>query len=503
MSEKKLIVDSFNIDPKHMKPWTVMTESEEDRVVDGVNILARVAGPFFTVNGESLNGRFYSDKLWEKAIFESAERMSYGEVLGTIGHEQPLDDQSLLEGKASHKVTKLWIDEDTGVGMGEIQVLNTDAGRNLNALLRGGVRLKVSSRATGEYKGTTKSGSKVIDPDTFKLEGFDFVQRPGVPTAIPVLVESENQDNIDTDDNISENNMSTELLESLSKDKAKLQLALDEALNTVKSKTNEADALSQSIALKDKEIGRLEESVANSNRKVTVLEGQVADLQTTVSGYKDLGTAEQVAKALDEAEAMLVQYKEFGTPEELTEAFNRIDTLVEDYKDLGSPDELSGMLDVVSNYSELGNLEELGSKLESLGKYEALGNPEEIKNLKATLESYAALGTPEDISKAFDMTESIVSKSKDEAFRKDVESIATEFGVKSEAVEAMVKKHGVSETKSLLESIKGDAVADRYDATSKTKKPVQNESLNEDHQESELRTRGGSLTSRLMESFSK
>jgi len=157
-------------------------------IVDHKYILARVVGPFFVVDGNSRNGRHYNRALWELAIKRNLDRITSGRMLGAIGHETDLSDEGLAKGNASHKTTRLWIDGKTG--MWEILVLGSASGIQLNALLRGDVKLAVSSRAEGEFKGRTREGFDIIDPETYDLVGFDFVQDPGVPTAYPKLVES-------------------------------------------------------------------------------------------------------------------------------------------------------------------------------------------------------------------------------------------------------------------------------------------------------------------------
>jgi hypothetical protein len=80
----------------------VFEVSDEDRaLVDGYNLLARASGPAFLVEHSSLNHRFYIRTLWDRAISENADVVTHGKMLGTIEHEQPIDDKALLEGKIS------------------------------------------------------------------------------------------------------------------------------------------------------------------------------------------------------------------------------------------------------------------------------------------------------------------------------------------------------------------------------------------------------------------
>ena len=219
--------------------WEIF-EAKEDKtgVVDGVNILGRAVGPFFTIDGKSQNNRFYERKLWDKVLRETSDTVNHGQMLGTIGHEQALDDNALREGKVSHRVSKLWIDEGKKLGMGEILILNTTAGRTLNTYLRGGVELSVSSRGFGKYSGE-KEGARLVDSKSYKLETFDIVRNPGVPHAKPALVEEHTEDHslenkvidVDTGVKLKEIMMKETHVESLVQAKMDAQDALDQALS--------------------------------------------------------------------------------------------------------------------------------------------------------------------------------------------------------------------------------------------------------------------------------
>jgi hypothetical protein len=159
--------------------------------MDIVHVLARVVGPFFAIDGRSQNNRYYSKQLWERVIKDDGvkDRLRRKKVFGTIGHDQDIDDKALREGKVSHVLSKMWIDEPSQVGMGEVYVLNTDTGRRLNTYLRAGAELPVSSRAYGKYRGKTGDGAQIVDEGSYKFETFDFVQLPGIAHAVPKLVE--------------------------------------------------------------------------------------------------------------------------------------------------------------------------------------------------------------------------------------------------------------------------------------------------------------------------
>jgi len=216
--------------------WTILTE-EENSVVDGERVLARVVGPMSIINGESLNGRHYSESLWEKTIAKVQPRLKEGGIFGTCGHGIALNEDSISNGSISHKVTKLWIDQPSKSVQGEILILGTDAGRNVNLLMREGMNLSVSTRAYGDITpGKGPNGSDLIDEDTFTLESIDFVTNPGVEFARPKIVESINE----TDE---ENKMTEKLLESLQAEKTQLTDKLHESLRENKQLSEEVSQL--------------------------------------------------------------------------------------------------------------------------------------------------------------------------------------------------------------------------------------------------------------------
>ena len=170
------------------------TIDEANDEVDGKHVLAKLKGNFFVPNGMRRNKRFYQSEVWNRQLSKAdiKTKISERRMLGTISHEQPINDQAILEGKVSHTISKLEIREGKQ-GYGEALILNTPAGQILNTLARAGVKLFTSSRANGTYKGEIQ-GAPAVNPDTYQLEGFDFVLDPGFLQASPKLAESLNHE---------------------------------------------------------------------------------------------------------------------------------------------------------------------------------------------------------------------------------------------------------------------------------------------------------------------
>jgi hypothetical protein len=118
--------------------------------VDGVNIIGKVTGESFVPGGFSRNKRFYPASLWEKVVNDPGvrKRLDDRTMYGSIGHEVKLDDAAFRNGDFTHIVSDIRITED-GKGEADYLILNTNAGRNLNTVLRAGSRVYVSTRADG------------------------------------------------------------------------------------------------------------------------------------------------------------------------------------------------------------------------------------------------------------------------------------------------------------------------------------------------------------------
>ena len=169
------------------KPTLVEASSDGKKVVEG---------RFSLVDIKNANGRIYSKSLWEKVLNTHnilqaiEERRMYGEL------DHPMDGKLLLS-RASHIVTKLWINE-AGEVCGRAEILSTPNGRIVEAILSAGGMIGISSRASGTTV-RTPLGEMVNEAD-FKLETFDFVANPSTPGAYPKLL-SESEEFIQIEEN--------------------------------------------------------------------------------------------------------------------------------------------------------------------------------------------------------------------------------------------------------------------------------------------------------------
>lgn len=152
-----------------------LAESNGDRV--------RVRGEFAKCGIATENRRVYPKQVWEKEIKRLNKALKERRVFGEVDH--PSDGQTKLT-RVSHIVTELRI--ENGLVVGEAEILPTEMGKNLLALMQANVPVGVSSRGFGSIK-TNEKNEDVVQDD-YKLVTFDFVADPADVDAFPEVSES-------------------------------------------------------------------------------------------------------------------------------------------------------------------------------------------------------------------------------------------------------------------------------------------------------------------------
>lgn len=437
---KETFIDTFEVTDREWVVEDYVSEGSSNKV-DGVNVLARVQGPFFLVNGTSLNNRFYSKNLWERAIKNSLPKLEGKRMMGTIGHDQKIDDKALSEGKISHIVTNLWITEDN-VGMGEILILGTDSGRQLNALLRAGVPMPVSSRAFGKIT-KRNEGKDIVDPESFHLETFDFVLNPGVKSAYTTVVEHNSQTEPQEDQKMDEN------LKKLLED----QIGLQEELKTALLENNDLQ----------KKLAEAEKSLAEAKEELDEL-GEGVRKWLELPGLKD--AAEKTG---------LTKQNNMTTAKILKSLRNVLESVIEEKE--------AEKASVEKQYEALGSVDELTKVCDLLDTYTAMGSPEKIQEDLAAVNKLA-----KKINKV------VVASKQKVAARKIAEAFKADKIVVLEMVKAM---GGEATVKSLKALSKNKSVSERYTANESKPRTVKKEkSLLE-----KVSGSGGGYASRFFESI--
>jgi hypothetical protein len=154
----------------------VMTEARTQK--GSGKMVAR--GEFGRVGVATENGRIYSEALMGREIKRLTEDLKSRRVLGELDH--PTDGKTSLK-RVSHVITDLWI--ENGLVMGEAEILGTNEGKQLRALIEANIPIGVSSRGFGSTKVATGKVEGEEVQDDFILKTYDFVADPAVKTAIP------------------------------------------------------------------------------------------------------------------------------------------------------------------------------------------------------------------------------------------------------------------------------------------------------------------------------
>lgn len=450
-NDLELFEDSFALPDYDYSAWELFEASTDPTgIVDGVNVLARAVGPAGVLDGKSQNSRYYEARLWRRVIKEAQETINRGQMLGTVGHGTPLDDSAIQEGKISHRISKAWIDENKKVVMAEFLILNTPAGRNLNAMLRGGVQMPCSSRGYGKYSGQMEDGTRIVDSDSYKLEGWDWVRVPGIPSAIPKLVESKDKDEDKTYDKSDKKSFSAFLKKKDNSDDYCYDDKDKNKCNTKKDKDDDDDDTKSADKprgrKKDKDEPRMYSSTHHQPEEVTAqqrktpqleqrkvtnmedtavvlnkmteekirleenlrqaletnarleehikaLKGQIDEQAAALAGYRHLGTAEDISRVMDVTETML-----HNRPVEESD-FIQLREQLDIYEELGTPEELEQLFDKFETF---------------MNQYEELGTPNDLNRAldmsASLLEGYSDLGSPVDINEAFDAVENFMGE---------------------------------------------------------------------------------------------
>jgi hypothetical protein len=305
MKTKNLLVDT--------KPIRLtLIEGDEDGKV-------RVRGEFARAGHATENKRVYPKKVWEKEISRLEAAMKGRSVFGEMDH--PVDGRTSLN-RVSHIVTGLNLED--GVLVGEAEIMPTDKGRNLMALLKSGCRVGVSSRGYGSTKPNDK-GEEIVQED-YRLVTFDFVADPADQNAYPeaffegvefpmLTRDQEKQKAKDwaariqaaaeaEESGVDKTKLADEMLSALAsmKDEVREEIrgellsdptvagsrtAIEQIVNILRPFTLSEDAETL-VKAKDAEIGRLKKEISERDLQIKDLEGENSKLAEAAkeAGYK-------------------------------------------------------------------------------------------------------------------------------------------------------------------------------------------------------------------------
>ncbi len=168
-----------------------------------------VRGEFARADIATENKRLYKRSLWERELKRLGDALQERRILGELDH--PSDGRTQLA-RVSHIVTGLSVDEN-GLVVGEAEIMPTAKGKDLEALLRSGARIGVSSRGYGSTA-TNEKGEDVVQED-YRLVTFDFVAEPANRTSYPDVFYEEREGEMGDTKNLTEQPASSGTKEEL------------------------------------------------------------------------------------------------------------------------------------------------------------------------------------------------------------------------------------------------------------------------------------------------
>lgn len=121
-----------------------------------------LSGEFATFNERNQNGRIYPGDIYRPAIDKLMEKVRSRTCLGECDH--PIDYDEVRLSNVSHLITDLRVEGNKVYG--KVELLNTPAGKVVQALCEAGVPIGISSRAVGDIR---------VDGDTEYVESCDLI----------------------------------------------------------------------------------------------------------------------------------------------------------------------------------------------------------------------------------------------------------------------------------------------------------------------------------------
>lgn len=140
---------------------------------DGGDNRCRLKGIFTQFGIKNNNGRIYEEKEFMPHLESLQKKIQRGKLLGELDHPDKFETSL---NKASHVIEEISYDKNNRQLVGKIRLLNTDAGKNAQALVDDGIELSISSRAAGVVR---EDGTVQIK----KVFTYDIVSDPGFECA--------------------------------------------------------------------------------------------------------------------------------------------------------------------------------------------------------------------------------------------------------------------------------------------------------------------------------
>lgn len=260
-----------------------------------------LAGEFATFDELNQNNRVYPRHVYEEALRPLIERAKSRSLMGECDH--PIDYDEVRLSNVSHAITKLEVKGNKVFG--EIELLDTPAGKILKALNEAGIPLGISSRAVGDS--TIKEGHEEVT--NMQLITYDVVADPSFKTAVLSEVSKaklgESIKSIESsvrslNECRSTRSMIKSIRETLLRDSSSnvdinvdsmevdaLKGILDKKVQEIKSLRSQNTALSESVKESANTLRSLRSDLSDRETRLTSLRSNMERLQSSFNEMKE------------------------------------------------------------------------------------------------------------------------------------------------------------------------------------------------------------------------
>ena len=141
-----------------------------------MGVLKVLKGTLSTLGKKNRNGRVYSKELWQNVLNSEywndmvSNNSLFGECVHPADNRSTSDPFEIDANNVSHRISEAHIEGDRLIGT--VEILDTDAGRNIASLIDSGCNIGISARGAGDLNGDQ------VDPDTYQFKTFDLTFRP-------------------------------------------------------------------------------------------------------------------------------------------------------------------------------------------------------------------------------------------------------------------------------------------------------------------------------------
>jgi hypothetical protein len=153
------------------RPFKVKRRLAEQAVKENKPLI--VTGVLQRAEAKNQNERVYPKNILEREVEKYMEGpVAENRAMGELDHPE----SSIINlQNVSHNIKKCWWDGDDV--MGEVEILDTPAGKILKALFAAGIVVGISSRGLGSVEENLNEGTLEVQDD-FELVCWDFVSTP-------------------------------------------------------------------------------------------------------------------------------------------------------------------------------------------------------------------------------------------------------------------------------------------------------------------------------------